>query len=105
VPNYSLNGKPGKKRTAVHRWLWVSRAYPVLGSRPFDVSDGFIFSQRVTRNEAAKLIREYWDIPRLPTGFKLLYVSRYTIWTFHPENIKNVAGGAITMNPIQLKNQ
>ena len=79
-----------------NRWLWSSVAHP-------SGNHSFIFSTCVTSSQAKSLIRHYWDIERLPTGFKLRFDEKSLAYTFTEGDGGTVDG--ISILPIKLKKQ
>lgn len=79
-----------------NRWLWSSVSHP-------SGNHGFIFSACVTNSRARSLIRRYWDLERLPTGFKLRFDEKSLAYTFTEGDGGTIDG--ISILPIKLKPQ
>jgi hypothetical protein len=77
-----------------HRWIWKSKAHP-SGLR------GFIFSVLVSRTKAKHLIRQYWDVKRLPTGFVFIKNDEVLSYTMRPGEDESIEG--ITIMPIKIE--
>ena len=64
-------------------WSWKSKAHP-------NWTFAFMFDQQVSEKDAKILIRNYWNMSRLPTGFTLRPAPTPNLYQWLTDDIKSV---------------